>query len=60
MSETVAQLRQTLIDVDRQLLAILPPHETQDHAALASLEHARTAAQRLLLTAEIDESEGRV
>jgi hypothetical protein len=58
MSEAhAASLRQTLIEIDRQLLAILLPHGALDHAELgkvATLEHARMAAQRLLLAEEAD------
>lgn len=59
MTETVAaRLRRTLIEIDSQLLEILAPHTTLDDAGLqkvSALEHARTAAQRLLLAAEADE-----
>ncbi len=60
MSES-AELRQTLIDIDRQLLALLPPHGAQDHVALeavAALERARTATEQSLLDAEVDEAKG--
>lgn len=52
------RLRETLIEIDRQLLELLTPHTPLNHADLekvATLEHARTAAQRLLFAAEADE-----
>jgi hypothetical protein len=59
MPETVAaQLRRTLVDIDQQLLRILTSRASLDHGRIervASLEHARSATQRLLLLAEADE-----
>ena len=56
MSEqTASRLRQTIMEIDRQLLEILLPHTELDHARLqtvATLEHARAVAQRLLFAAE--------
>lgn len=56
---TAANLRKTIVEIDRQILEILLPHRSHDHAEMqkvATLEHARNAAQRLLLAAESDES----
>lgn len=61
MTETrVHHLRQSLIEVDRQILDILVPHKPLDHDALqkvATLERARGAIQRLLADAMADELE---
>lgn len=59
MTDTPAMhLRQTLIEIDRQILDILTPHRPLDHYQLhkvATLERARGAAQRLLADAEAKE-----
>ena len=58
MSDTAANLRKTIVEIDRLILELLLPDTGLDHANLhkvASLEHARTAAQRLLLAAEAEE-----
>jgi len=59
MQDTAASLRKTIVEIDRLILEILVPHTALDHEQLhkvASLEHARSAAQRLLLAAEAEES----
>jgi hypothetical protein len=58
MSETAARLRRALVDIDLRILKILMPHTELDHTEIekvAALEHARSAAQRLLLAAEAGE-----
>jgi hypothetical protein len=57
-SSNASRLRETLIEIDRQLLELLTPQSILNHAELgkvATLEQARNAAQRLLFSAEADE-----
>lgn len=57
MSQIVSRLRETLIEIDRELLDALSPSAVRTPEALdriAKLEHARSAAQRLLLSAETE------
>ncbi|MET3665794.1 hypothetical protein [Caulobacter sp. 1776] len=55
---TTSQLRQTLVEIDRQLLDLLLGQGRLDHdrwGKIAMLEHARGAVERLLLAAEAEE-----
>ena len=54
-----ARLRSQIVDIDRQLLAILLAHVPLNPNQLknvATLEHSRTAAWRLLIAVETPEA----
>jgi hypothetical protein len=62
MSKIVSRLRETLIEVDRQLLDALSPstvRTAEELDRIVKLEHARSATQRLLIAAEADELKDR-